>query len=306
MRRIEQLRNDIIFNTNNEGDERYTPLRCLKFFNDAHRKIQAIIQSTQSDSRHFSKDEKISPAQGQESVYQLPSDCFGASSIISVSFDDRNNYGPSLVPLISEQELAKGAFGYVVRQRSIKVRDNYGHGNNASIILVYNARLPMLSHRIMKIQSVNGLTINPNQDAPLEKEPILNFDDYISIVDDRGMIIESQIKVVDEQGDDRSLQLETALKLDAANYVGKYVTLGEISTTHSPLPDILESLICHYVERRIKGVDKQLAKEKTFVASAGMYEDEIATIRNLFAKVDDDMHDQAVIIDESNYGYFGP
>lgn len=305
MRRVEHLINDIVFNTNNDGDVRYKPIRLLKYFNDAHRRIQGIVQSVQIETRQFTKSASLESL--GNGFYRLPNDCYGLSSIISVSSDRNGDNTTSLVPKISEQELANGQFGYVVRRNMLYIPDS--HGLSEGVRVAYNFELPNLSHRLFKIGQVLGNVISPLEEDGLfiEPENPLKFWDYISIVDDEGKILSDYgLKVTGWESSDKSLTLKKVPDADTLEYLkeGNWVCLGARATTHSPLPDALESLLCHYVERRVADTDKQVKRGAGYVKVMGMYEEEIALVRELFTKIDNDISRQTIVIDESNCGYF--
>lgn len=302
---MEHLINDVVFNTNNQGESRYSPIRLLKHFNDAQRTIQSIILSVQMDSRNFSKTgEKAIPP--EDGYYKLPADCFGANSIVCLKRKERDYYGYyGSIPLISEKEYAEGCYGYVVRGDRIYIIDDYE--GLRDITIVYNSALPNLSHRLMKIESISRGSISPDEESFIEQEKILDFSDNVSIVDDLGTILESGIRITGQEGEDNSLLIdESTLPLPGRSngFKGMWVCLGGRSTTHSALPDVLENILCAYVERRIKGVDKQMAEDKAYNSGTNMYEEEVRQVRELFTKVDDDIGSPPIHINASNYGYY--
>jgi hypothetical protein len=252
MRRLEQLINDIRFNSDNLQTSRFASIRLMKFFNDAQRELQSLIVSMDSAEKWFTEFQYQDLVYLQES-YDLPSDIFGLSYVRSVGRAvDQSPDNQLYVPLdmISEKE-RRYRLGYILAASKILMSPlptvNLGSGLRIS----YVKQLPTLSIRVGQISSFTpGVSIQLG--AGYITDQITDYDDFISVVDQDGLIQQSGIRVTGYNTGTGLISTSSTLA-DVSN--GDYVVIGKVSTTNSQLPDVCEGVLTSMVEKAMQRVD---------------------------------------------------
>lgn len=292
MRRLEQLINDIRFDSNQEDTNRFPSIRLMKFFNDAQRQIQAIIFMADSGSEVFQKEALYDLVANQEE-YALPSDIYAQSSVSYVgrsvgnSVDGATRY---YVPMrkITEKEIRK-QFGYAIRGSTLLVSTIPQSGVTNGLRVIYTRKLPTLSLRVGKISSfVSGSSIALA--AGFLTNDITLYDDFITVVGADGTIKQSGIALDGYNTGTGAITTSTALTGIA---VDDYVAVGSYATTHPDIPDEAESLLTSFVERKIYAVDSSpdIGDSEIFT------QEEKDIILKLFEKKDHDVKYPPIVDD---------
>lgn len=279
MRRLELLINDIRFNSDNEQTTRFPSIRLMKFFNDAQREIQSMIIGADEIGKHFIGADTIDTVSGQES-YDLPSDIFANSYVLSVGYSLDQSSLPYYTPLDQISDRERGTrLGYVLRNSTLLMSPIPTVPMTDGIRVDYVRKLYTLSIRIGSIASfISGTSITLN--AGYSTATITDYEDFVTVVDKDGVIKQSGIRLNSYStgviGTDTTLTGITA---------GDYVVLGRVASSHSELPDICEGVLTMMVEKAIQRVDAS----QEFNWADLITEEQKASILSVFQGADHDV-----------------
>lgn len=271
MRRVDYLINDARLSINMQDEEAITDYLSCHFLNKCQEFIQGLIFTQNPESRVFRGEVVFTSTVGIDS-YQLPFDVYAKNSINNVSYVTSNGVSKyySNIPCISERNRG-AALGYFTSEN--KIIFSPVPSDSKQISISYNKRLPTLSTRYGKIE-----TVNTNTSIVLEVGyTALTNDDYFSVVDEDGKIIKCGIRI-NQTGNTITLSDTSDI------LVGHYVVLGKYATTHCRLPDECESGIIMTLQKLISArmASTVLPIEKAFSDEfSGM-------IASLFAENDGD------------------
>lgn len=284
MRRIELLINDIRFNVNQEDNNRFSDIRLNKFFNDAQKAIQSIIFGVDGDASVFDTIGYIDIVADQDS-YDLPYDMYAVSSITTVAIlYDNNGTRYSPISKVTNKEEGIG-YGYYVSGNKLMFTMKPSQSVTNGIKISYVRKVPTLSIRIGQIASyVSGTSITLS--AGFSTESILNFADFITVVDKDGVIKQRNIRMTNYSAGVISTP-DLLTTIDANDYV----VLGKFSTSHSELPEEAEPLLTAFVERKMLQSDSS-----PDIGDSNLFTDEEKQlIMNLFSKKDHDVKRPAIL-----------
>lgn len=249
MRRLELLINDVRFNTDNVKTSRYPSIRLMKFFNDAQREIQSMIVTNDEVGKHFIGDDTIDTVTDQE-AYDLPSDIFASSYVLSVGYSLDQSQSPHYTPLDQISDKERGTrLGYVLRNSQLLMSPIPATAMTDGLRVDYVRKLYTLSIRIGSIASYISST-SITLAVGFSTETITDYEDYVTVVDSNGVIKQSGIRLTSYAAG--VVGTSTALTGIA---VGDYVVLGRVASSHSELPDICEGVLTAMVEKAIQRVD---------------------------------------------------
>lgn len=245
MRRVEQLINDIKFQTN-EQSNRFSDERFIKIFNDAQDEIARIINVKSSAPNYFSKN-FITDLEVGKIQYELPSDVYAENSVNFVMKKAQsglysiNQY--ETLRQVSSKELGRSS-GYFLDGNSVVLSLVPVTSTSDGLMVNYTRRLPKLSPRFGTISNITGqdITITGFNDIQ-----ITDFSDYICIVDRNGEIIDQGLEI--ESWD--SITGVITVSGTITGLVNQYVVIGEYSTSNSQLPIECETYLTMYCERMV-------------------------------------------------------
>jgi hypothetical protein len=292
MRRAQLLINKVKFNTNNLDSSRYTDARIREYFNDAQRQIHNIMFQSKQDSLLYPSEAFIDLVEDQEK-YDLPSDIYARNAIQSVArkFNDDSSE-PYYRPLdfLDESE-RRLSFGYALYGKKIIITPLPDQNLTDGIRVVYEKKLPLISHRIGKISSVSGSQINLSD---YTTEEIEDFEDFFCTVDSDGNIIDEGVEITNYNTGTGVLDFSGTVTASS----GEFVVLGKQASSHSLLPDETENLLIAFVERKIHAIDSsQAIKDSDYLTK-----EERQFIQSLFEKNNKDVFDPP-INDDSYMAY---
>ena len=267
MKRIEHLINDVLFETN-EQSSRFSTIRFNKIFNDAQQEIQRIIHTSNTDSKFFSTY-FFQDLSSQQKVYAMPTNIYTDNAINAVFLDVNGSERYSKLRYNQD---------YIVANKKIELL--FEPRTETKMKVDYTYKLNELSTRMGKVSAKTATTITlTGFDA---EEDITDYDDYFTIVDrdgviiDQEMIIESYVKATGV--------ITTSSTITAP--VNSYVVLGGIASTNSELPDACEKYMTLYVNRMVHYINSSRADME---ASMIFSSEEKNDIQLLFAKNESDV-----------------
>jgi hypothetical protein len=275
MRRTEYLINDARLSTNMQDTEAITNYLCTHFLNKSQDFIQALLFTTNNESKIFRGEVVFTTTSGID-TYQLPFDVYAKNSINNVSYLTESGQSKYYSRIAAVSEKNRGSsYGYFTSEN--KIIFSPVPAGTEKISISYNKKLPSIGIRYGKI-----LTVNTNTSIVLEPgyTTLTGVDDFFSIVDSDGTIIKCGIEV--DQATNTLTMTDTTNVL-----VGHYVVPGKYATTHCRLPDECESAMIMSLQKLIlarhSGAD--LPVEKTFS------DEFLQMMSNLFSENDgDDFH----------------
>ena len=279
MRRLEQLINDVRFQTNEESN-RFKGLRFNKIFNDAQTEIVRIINVRSSENTFFCETYSTDLV-AKQSVYDLPNDVYARNAINSVlrkvtsGVSSYDSYEP--LRLVTFKEIGRSS-GYIIQDNQIVLSLLPNTNTTDGLVVNYVKRIPTTSIRIGKISSITSGVIKLSGLAT--EEDITLYDDYFCNVDKDGVIIDQDM-VIDKYSNGK---ITTSSTITAS--VGDYVTLGAHSSSNSLLPIECEKYMTIFAERMVHYINS--SRQDMDAASIFTAEEKNA-IAELFADVDNDV-----------------
>lgn len=250
MRRLEFLINLVRRSTDNTDVNAVPDWEIIEYFNDGVKAIQALIHSQNFAPDLFLGTQQYSFVNAQRE-YTLPSDIYSTNSLmlVEVRFGDSNvNEGFRPVKRITDVE-SSDFFGYFVRDNKIVFALSEQNTSYAfdSFRVTYFRKLKRFDKRWATVSSVtpgspNTLTITAVDDD------LQNVDDIVSIVDASGTVIQAGLQVVSYSSLPTSFTF-TGLTAGIAN--GQYVVMGDLSSTHTELPESVQPHLIDYVRQRL-------------------------------------------------------
>lgn len=142
MRTVEELIEEIRFNTNRISKNRFTNPALIRLLNSAQRQIQRTVFLSNPKAQHFTKDYIFDYNSGEE-MYSLPSWAYIQNSTFAVfPLVGGNNLAP--IPMIDEKERQYKA-GYYVKGKKIFLPAGSVGASVSQIRAVLWRKLPELS-----------------------------------------------------------------------------------------------------------------------------------------------------------------
>lgn len=281
MRRIELLINDVRFNTNNEGINRYSSIRMIKFFNDAQRTLQSLIHTHDTNGKYFVRETFLDLVVNQES-YNMPVDIFADNAITGVARLVTTSSIDYYTPMrqLTEKERRK-EFGYIPQGATVIVSPVPNILLNNGLRINYTYRIATLSLRVGKIASkIDGTSVQLA--AGWLTDDITLFEDFFCVVGADG-VIKDRGFALDGYNASTGLISTSSTLINGA--IGDYVVIGLEATSHSELPDVCEQILTNFVERKIQAVDSsEEIKDINFLT-----QEELESIKRLFVDVEQDV-----------------
>ena len=300
MKRIEQLINDVRFHTNEDKGSRFSDSRFNKLFNDAQEEVQRIIHTSSQDSRFFVKEELITAVYSQEE-YALPLDIYSVNAVNSIArLVQQQSIGYDYykpLPQVTDKERRK-EFGYIIQGSNYLIspvpRSNLFNG----IRVNYTAKLPDLSFRFGQIKSIITNTIRLK--TGYADQDILDYDDYITVVDKFGVQKEAGLFV--DGYDTNTGKITLSAAPSASVLADDYVLIGKNSTTNPQLPDSVEPFLTRFVERSVFYINSSKDIQNSDIFSEREKDDIIM----LFSKIDKDTKYPPIVDNTylNTYGYY--
>lgn len=279
MRRVEQLINDIKFQTN-EQSNRFSDERFIKIFNDAQDEIARIINVKSSAPNFFQKNYTTDLISGQIQ-YDLPSDVYAENSVNAVFKKAQSGvYAVSQYETLRQigvKELGK-SYGYYLDGASVVLSQVPISNVSGGLLVNYTRRLPKLSPRFGTISNISGQDITITGFNAVE---ITDFSDYICIVDKYGEIVDQGLEV--DSWD--SVTGVITVTGTITGLVNQYVVIGEYSTSNSQLPVECETYLTMYCERMVHYINSSSTDLRNITVFS---EQERADIVELFADNESD------------------
>lgn len=143
MRALSELIEEVKFNTNVPGTNRFDDARLIKFFNSAIREIQKIVFLANNDTNLLCKEAIIDLANGQEK-YTLPTDMYADNAIVSVCYADTSSESLGSLTRISSKSRNGIDYGYFIIDKSIYISP-IPSGSVSKILIVYYPQLANLT-----------------------------------------------------------------------------------------------------------------------------------------------------------------
>lgn len=239
MRRIEQLINDVKFQTN-EQSNRFSNEKFIKIFNDAQEEIVRII-NVESSAPNFFQGNFQTDILANKTQYDLPPDVYADNSINAVIRFYQAGYG-SPMKQISVRELGTSE-GYFISDKSIVLSLNPVSRVINGLLVNYTRRLPRLAPRFGKVSLVAGQDITV-AGFNAETDPT-DYSDFICVVDKSGEIIDQGLEIVSYASGVFTLTGTITATTD------HYIVMGQHATTHSQLPIECEKYLTMYCEKMV-------------------------------------------------------
>ncbi len=248
----------------------------------------------------YTKEGFLDVTAGTASI-ALAADIYLRHNVLKIDFSangDANNYTP-LDLRTPRQEITSLGIpdGYFLRDGYVILTPKPSIGGTNALRLNYQYALPTLDIRRGKIASValtgSALTtITLTDDTTLIDETADDLADgwvdYISVVDKDGAITAQNIPVTAYVAATRVISCAAALAVTETIVAGSYVVFGRYATTHSPLVQICERYISHYMSLLVQMRDSNsesadtnpllLAIEQEILDSVESLEEDITAI----------------------------
>jgi hypothetical protein len=235
MRNIKYIIAEAKENTNTKDIEAISDSLCIRLLNRSQEFIQAFMFTKNTEAKIFRKTAAINVDSSTDS-YALPHDIYAKNSINNVFYKVNDSY--SLINQISEKSRSTNS-GYFCSDSNIVIVPF--PRNPMELMVSYTRRLPSVGLSYGKISRVNTNLSIVLDDGFGE---IQEVDDMFSIVDSSGNVIRYGLPA-NQDGDTINVP-------DTSNIlVGMIVVPGKYSTTHSQLPDELESSLVSSLEFQI-------------------------------------------------------
>jgi len=274
MRRLELLVQEAKDSSDTNRSKSMSDFEYMRYFNDAQRIIQKIVKTSNNSGELFTKKYEVVANGGYE--YDLPPEIYALADIsaVGIKSENRGTYYP-----ISKLEPREGQIlsGYYLKNNKLNLSFELNAGQ--TLIIDYMYKLPLMSYRLGKVDSISGQVITTSADlAPTGFD--LRYDRY-SIVDKYGNILFSNLLLIDVPTTS-SIEFEGDI---SAVPVGSYIVCGDYGTSNSQLPDACENFIMSHVLRRIKSriTASSKADEALFT------QEERADIEDVFANTSSDI-----------------
>lgn len=250
MRRLEFLINQVRRSTDNTDTNAVKDAEIIEYFNDGVKAIQSLIHRQNYTPDLFLATQEYSFASGQLE-YTLPSDIYSTNAImlVEVRFGDSNvNEGFRPTKRIADVE-RPDFFGYFVRDGKIIFSLSESNTSFAfdKFRVTYFRRLKRFDKRWATIASITPGSSNTVALTGTVDEDMPQVDDIISIVDSTGAVILSGLTA-------NFTSLPSSLSYVGATtgvVGGQYIVMGDLSSTHTELPDSIEPYLLDYVRQRL-------------------------------------------------------
>lgn len=250
MRHIKYLISEAKQNTNTTDIEAISDYLCTSLLNRFQEYIQASLFTSNIESKIFRGQASFKTVLNAD-TYQLPFNIYAKNSINAVLRKDGNSY--SEIKQIAEKGRVTNS-GYFCSDNKIILCPM--PTSSIEINLSYTKKIPKLSLSYGEVLSVIpnvSITLITNPSLPL----VSSSDFYFSVIDKYGKVIRSFLEF-NQTGYTISLSDTTGIQ------PGMFIMAGSYSTTHSELPDELESSLILGLEQainaRLSSKDLQMSK----------------------------------------------
>jgi len=239
MRQVKYLVKEAKENTNTVDAEAISNQLCCRLINRCQDFIMAYLYTNNIKTNILTNQYglTISPV---TDTYDLPTDIYAVNSLSSVQRVDGSGSTVSYSPVRQISQKDRGIKnGYFVLQNQI-VFSPYLY-NTINILLSYTKKIPTLSFSYGKVASITSTTIT----LEVGYTSMTDVDDFFSVVDSNGKILVSGLVV------NQTLAVLTVPSTTGVT-VGSFVVPGKYASTHSQLPDELESSLIFMLEKLIE------------------------------------------------------
>lgn len=233
-------RTDILINrirqqSDTADENSLSNLVMLDYLNDAQRTIQNILFQSDRANSLFIKRQVINVIP-EVIEYPLNDDLFAEGSVLDIHSIEGNRV------LRRYQKEGFGersqAFAYVVENDGLVLN----HSPQNDLLVRYVATLPSMSTRLAKVDSISGQVLTVSD---LVEKVDYSYE-YLSLVDKKGVIIADNLLIDDITGN------LVTLDGDLSNAVaGLYLVGGRCASTHGRLPEICETYLKLFVQRKV-------------------------------------------------------
>jgi len=243
MRRFELLVNEVRESTDTTDINSVGVYEVMRYFNDAQKQLQKIIFTANPSSDMFVKQKLYSVISGQVQ-YDLPSDIYAHSSITSMNTIKDSHIAQTLTRVAyREKDIL---WGYAILDKTFVLTTNPEVSTVSDILMNYVYKLPVISYRLGKVESVNAQVVTVSGASLIDSTDFTERYDKYSIVTSEGV----QTAVGLELNDNTGLDFTFTGDISGIS-IGDYIVCGESGTSHSFLPDSCEPYLMAYVQRRI-------------------------------------------------------
>jgi len=265
MRQTKYLIKEAKQNTNTVDTEAISDELCSRLLNRCQDYIMAELYSRNIKTKIFRGTMSLSYVSGTD-TYALPEDIYAVNSISSIQqvigVGANATYSP--VRQISEKDRGIKS-GYFVTKESIIFSGNYQ--SSQTMLVSYTKKLPTLSVSYGTVASFDATTIT----LAAGYTSLTNIDDYFSVVNFSGAVLVDGLTV------NQTLGVLTTPTTGVV--VGSFVVPGIYASTHSALPNELESTLIFMLEKLI---DARLSSSDVKI-SAILSAEQINQIAEMFS-----------------------
>lgn len=272
MRRIDQLITtvrritDTLSFTDTAGiqDDEY-----IQGFNDAQDRIYSLIQL--SFPMVFVKEVTINVNIEQQN-YPIPVDCYLGSRINRVEYSNsgrpENFYNLKQVELWERDQFETGLpYLYIRRGAEILIQPKPRSGGLLRV--TYQKKLPRLDKRygsvgavVLATDSITSLTLDITK--VIDGDPVVD-DGYLTVVDKNGVIKMMNVPVDAIDATTGVVTISSGFTFESGETiaVGDFIVRGKFATTHSELPDEVESYLIEKCKDKIYRRDSSSDSQET-------------------------------------------
>jgi len=277
LRRLELLVKEVRGSSDTADINSLSPYELMRYFNDGQKQIQKIIFTANPSADIFVKQALYNVRGSSEVSFDLPFNIYAHSSITAIHSMKDNKIAQTLTRVAYREK--ETLWGYAILDRKFVLTTAPQVSTVSDILLNFVYRLPTMSYRLAKVDSVVGQVVTASD--IVSDETFTERYDYYSIVDKYGKIKADATN----GGQSNQLLLDSFVGLDftfegdLTNVVaGDYIVCGDTGTSHSDLPPECEPYLMTYVQRRIlnKIASNEIASENIFTM------EERADIEDLF------------------------
>lgn len=260
MRRVEHLITQVRRQTENVRKgitDGITDEEFVQYLNDGQRDLYRSVMAVHS--RAFTKVAFVDTVRGQD-TYDLPASVFNFHKIVNMQYSHtgkpqnyqnlkKSFHGERMsVEALPRRYILQGDKQFLLDPIPNKAVSN-------GIRITYDPYLPKVDKRRALVSSVTitaGVVTALNIGGTLYNEEDYNNDDYLSFVDDQGVIQAIGLPYTDVTSGTVSI-LNGAYDLPDGQTIspGDYVVLGENATTNSQLPENCEDYLLAYAAWKI-------------------------------------------------------
>ena len=293
-RRIDYLIEQIRKQTENEDDIGISDSEFIEYLNDAHHRLQSVIEARHPNV--FQK-EKVIPTFANQSTYDLPDDAYMENKISNIQYsitgDDQDYYNIERFDEKRRDDAFSGSpTGYIRRSGQIILQPK--PQSNGNIRLLYIKRIDEVDLLRGKIESVTtsgnsitSLKIDASISNPRLDAESLNKHTALCVVDRNGKVKMRNIEFdsVDATTGDVTISSGFTFEDGESIATGDLIVGGRDTSSHSPLPRMAERYLKAYVAWRILKRDSSIDYAEQQQELLAMESD----IINSYSEVTDDV-----------------